>query len=129
MLHFEGAKMVQERSPLFVLFKILVDMLGKKNVPGVPAGHNALRDIDSGSGKIRTIIHVDHAAHWSAVDSHPKLQARMFPESAADLHCALRRSFRTGVKNQSHPVAGRDFKQTAGGFGSLKLLRGANNLV
>ena len=53
----------------------------------------------------------------------------MFLERAADLHRALRRRFRTGVKYQRHPVAGRDFNQTARGFGSLKLLGRANNPV
>src|SRR5437773_3001535 len=77
VFYFACPKVVQERSPLFVLFEILGDMLRKKNVPGVAAIHHPLRDIDSGPGKIRTIIHVDYAAHWSAMNSHAKLQARM----------------------------------------------------
>src|SRR5438552_6277334 len=51
----------------------------------------------------------------------------MFLESAADLHRALRRRFRTRVKCQRHPVASWDPGQTARGFGSLKLLGRANN--
>ena len=53
----------------------------------------------------------------------------MFLERAADLHRALRGRFRTGVKDQRHPVAGWDLDQTARGFGSLKLLGRANNPV
>ena len=53
----------------------------------------------------------------------------MFLESAADLHRALRRRFRTGVKCQRHPVAGWDPSQTARSVGSLKLLGGANDPV
>src|SRR5512132_1621220 len=53
----------------------------------------------------------------------------MFLESAADLHRALRRRFRIGVKDQHHPVASWDPSQTARGFGSLKLFGGANNPV
>ncbi len=53
----------------------------------------------------------------------------MFLESAADLHRALHRRFRIGVKYQRHPVASWDPNQTARGFGSLKLLGGANNPV
>src|SRR2546425_13322975 len=53
----------------------------------------------------------------------------MFLESAANLHRALRRRFRTRVKCQRHPVAGWDVSQTARSFGSLKLLGRANNPV
>ena len=53
----------------------------------------------------------------------------MFLESAADLHRALRRRFRTRVKCQRHTVPGWDPSQTARGVGSLKLLGRANNPV
>ena len=49
-------------------------------------------------------------AHRTAVNAHPNLQTGMFLERPADLHRALRRRLRTGVKDQRHPVAGRDFK-------------------
>ena len=129
MFHFACAEIVQERSPLLVFFEIFGDMLGKKDVSGVAAIHHPLRHVDSGAGEIGPFIYIDHAANRPAVDSHPKLQARMFLERAADLHRALHRRFRTGVKDQRHPVAGWDSNQTVRGFGSLKLLGGANNLV
>ena len=53
----------------------------------------------------------------------------MFLEHAADLHRALRRRFRIGVKDQHHPIARWDPNQTVRGFGSLKLFAGANNPV
>src|SRR5512132_4256093 len=53
----------------------------------------------------------------------------MFLESAADLHRALRRRFRTRVKCQRHPVASWDTSQTARCFGSLKLLGRTNDAV
>src|SRR5947208_1704230 len=52
----------------------------------------------------------------------------MFLNRAANLHRALHRRFRTRVKYQCHPVARRDFKQTARRFRSLKLIGRANNL-
>jgi len=129
MLHFAGAKIVQERSPLFVLFKILGDMLGQQNVPGVPAVHHPLRHVQTGAREIGAIIHLNHAAHWPTVDSHPKLQAGMFLERAADLHRALHRRFRAGVKDQGHSVAGRDLKQTARGFFEIGQKREQSRLV
>ena len=74
-------------------------------------------------------VHIDHPANRPAVNPHPQLQAWMFLERAADLDRALRRRFRAGVKDQCHAVAGRDLKQAARGFGALKLLRGANELI
>ena len=98
-------------------------------MPGVATIHYPLRHVDSSAREIGPFVYIDHPANWPAVDSHPKLQAGMFLERAADLHRALHRRFRTGVKDQRHPVAGRDLKQTARGFGLLKLLGSANNLV
>ena len=98
-------------------------------MPGVAAIHHSLRHVDASAREIGPFVYIDHPANWPAVDSHPKLQTRMFLERAADLHRALRRRFRTRVKDQRHPVAGWDLNQTARGFGSLKLFGGANNPV
>ena len=104
-------------------------MFGEKNVPGVTAIHHPLGQVKTGAGKIRTIIHVDHTTDWPAVNSHAQLKARMLLERAADLHRALCGRFRTCVKHQSHPIAGRNLKQAVRSFGALQLFRGANNLA
>ena len=52
----------------------------------------------------------------------------MFFESATDLERAFHRLFRALVKNQRHPVTGRDLDQSGRGFGVLKLLGRANGL-
>jgi hypothetical protein len=111
VFHFACAKIVQERSPLFVFFQIFGDVFGDKNVPGVAAIHHPLRHVEAGTGEIGVTIHIYHTADRPAVHAHPKLQARMFLERAADLHRALRRRFGTGVEDQRHAVAGRDFYQ------------------
>ena len=98
-------------------------------MPCVAAIHHPFCHVDSSAREIGPFIYIDNAADWPAVDSHPKLQARMFLERAADLHRALHRRFRTGVKDQHHPVASWDPNQTVRGFGSLKLFGGANNPV
>src|SRR6266480_3059550 len=93
-------------------------MFGEQNVAGIAAIHHPLRHVDPGTGEIGPFVYINKTADWPAVNSHPKLQARMFLERMADLNRALRRRFRARVKDQRHPVAGRDFKQTARGFGS-----------
>ncbi|HEX3229625.1 MAG TPA: hypothetical protein VHQ95_11695 [Pyrinomonadaceae bacterium] len=129
MFHFARAKIVQEWSPLLVFFEVFGHMPGKEDVPGVAAIHYSLRHVDSSAGEIGSFVYIDHPAHGSTVNPHPKLQVWMFLECAANLHGALRRRLWTGVKDQRHPVAGRDFKQTARGFGFLELLGRPNNLV
>ena len=129
MLRSAFAEIMQKRSPLFVFSQIVGDAFGEKNVSGVAAIHHPLRHVDPSAREIGSFVYIDHAANWSAVDSHPKLQARMFIERPADLHRALRRRFGISVKDQHHPVASWDPNQTVLGFGSLKLLGGANNPV
>src|SRR5438477_6453814 len=129
MFHFACAEVMQERSPPLVFFEVFSHMFGEENVPGVAAIHHSLRYVKTGAGEIGPFVYINHAANRTAVDSHPKLQARMFLEGTADLHRALRRRFWTSVKDQRHPVPGRDFKQTARGFGFLELLKAANNLI
>src|ERR1051325_4914751 len=94
--------------------------------PASPQSDHALRDVEARAGEIGPFVYIDNAADWSAVDSHAELQARMLLERAADLHRALHSGFRARVKNQRHSV-GRDFKQTASGVASLKLLGRAND--
>jgi len=68
---------VQERPPPLVFFKILGNVFGEKNVPGVTAIHDSLRHVNPGAGETGSFIYIDNPADWSAVDSHPKLQARI----------------------------------------------------
>jgi hypothetical protein len=74
-------------------------------------------------------VYIDNPAHGTTVNSHPKLQARMFLQRSANLRCALGGRFWTRVKYQRHPIAGRDPDQTVRGSGSLKLLGPADDLV
>jgi hypothetical protein len=129
MLHFARTKIVQERPPLLVFFQIFSDVFGQKNVPGVAAIHYSLGRVKASAREIGPFIYIHHPANWPTVDSHPKFQMRMFLQSAADLHRALHRRFRTRVKCQRHTVTGWDPGQTARSFGSLKLLGCANNPV
>src|SRR5438874_1529836 len=129
MLDFAFSEVMEERPPLFVSFEIFGDVSGEKNVPGVPAGHHALRHIKTGTGKVGLTVYIDHAADRAAVHSHSKLYLPVFFESATDFERAFHWLFRALVKNQRHPVTGGNFNQAARGFGVLKLLGRANDLI
>jgi hypothetical protein len=52
VLYFALTKVVQVGSPMTVLREIVRQMLGQKDVAGIPAIHDALRYVDSGSGYV-----------------------------------------------------------------------------
>src|SRR5215472_7675621 len=129
MFYFARTKVVEERSPLLVFFEIFSDMLREQNMAGIAAIHHPLRHVDPGAGKISSFIYIDHATNWPAVDPHSNLQPTICREHTADLHRALHGLLWVRIKHERHPVAGRDFKQAARGFGSLKLLGSLHNVV
>ena len=90
MFHFACAEVVQERSPPLVFFEVFSHMFGEENVSGVAAIHHSLRDVDPGAGEISPFVYINNAADWSAVNSHPKLQARCSLSALliSTAHCA-----------------------------------------
>ncbi len=74
MLYFALAKFVQVRAPLPILFQILGDTLGEKNVAGIAAIHHTLCDVDARAGDVRAIVYVHDPADGSAMNAHPHPQ-------------------------------------------------------
>ena len=56
VLHFTGAKIVQEWSPLLVFFEIFGNVFGEKNVPGVATIHHSLGQVDARAGHVRSSV-------------------------------------------------------------------------
>ena len=73
MFHLAFAETVQKWLPMFVFFQIFGDVFGDKNVSGISAIHHPLRHVEASAREIGMTIHVNHAAHRAAVDTHPKL--------------------------------------------------------
>ncbi|MGB8341851.1 MAG: hypothetical protein WCE51_09685 [Chthoniobacterales bacterium] len=107
VFYFAGSKVVQERSPLFVFFEILGDMLGKENVPGIATIHHPLRHVDAGARDIIPATHVGHFADRSAMYSHSHSNLRMPLERLCNLQRTARRFLRAVAKNERHPIARR----------------------
>jgi hypothetical protein len=61
---------MQQRSPLFVFFEILGDMLGKEDVTGVTAIHHPPRYVEAGTGEIDSTRNIYNSADRAAVNSH-----------------------------------------------------------
>ena len=48
---------------MFVFFQIFGDVLGDKNVSGIPAIHYPLRHVEARTGEIGVTIHIYHPAY------------------------------------------------------------------
>jgi len=61
-----------------VLCQIFGDTFLKGRMcPASPQSITRLRHVDPGPGQIRTLIHIDHAANRTAVDTHAQFQLGM----------------------------------------------------
>ena len=77
MLDFEFSEIAQVVAPMTVLREILRDSLRKQDVAGIAAIHDALRDINSGTRHICSIVHIRDAIDRSAVNPHAQMNSRM----------------------------------------------------
>src|SRR5438552_15779146 len=89
VFYFEGADIVEERSPALELFQVLGHMMGKKDVTSVATIHHSLGQVDARAGHVRPFVHVHHTTDRPAVNAHPDLQALIAFQRAADLNGAL----------------------------------------
>src|SRR5947207_584523 len=74
MLHLHLPQLVQMVPPLRVLLQVVRDTLGKQNVAGIATIHHALRDIDPGTGDIRSLIDIRYFVDRPAMNAHPHAQ-------------------------------------------------------
>src|SRR6266496_5494512 len=99
---------MQMRPPAPVMLQIFGDMLREQNMSGITALHHAPRHVNAGPSHIRALVYVDNPANWSAMYAHPQPQFWMFFERTTYLQRALNRRFGSRIKDQRHPVAGRN---------------------
>ena len=78
MFYFHFAQIVQPRLPLPIVHEIVRHSLRKKNVSGVSAIHDALRDVYSSAGNVGLLIQVSDFIYRAAVNSHSQPQLRLF---------------------------------------------------
>src|SRR5947208_3248172 len=58
VLELAFAEVMQIGLPMPVLRQVLRNALREKNMPGIPTAHHALRDIDTCTGEIGSVIYV-----------------------------------------------------------------------
>src|SRR5215475_11119226 len=116
-------------APARVLGQILSEAPGKENVASITAIQYPLRQIDSTTCHVLTLVHVHYGIDRTAVKSHSDLDRRLFFQRPADLHRTTDRRFRTGEEDQCHSVAGRQTNQFSLCLSAPNLLAIADNLV
>src|SRR4051812_31137457 len=101
--------MIKMWPPMFELLEIFGHSPGGKNVTGIGAIHHSLRHVNAGTGDVSLAVYIYHAADWPAVDAHAhgKFCVLLFNRTT-DLERAFHWIFGAVIKDQRHPVAGRD---------------------
>src|SRR6266487_4386959 len=98
-------------------------------MPGIAAIHHSLRNIDSRTGYVRFLINVRDSVDWTAVNSHPQLDAGMILQRSANLERAPGRFFRTVEENERHPIAGWHSNEFPARFRSAESLGTPHDLL
>jgi hypothetical protein len=99
------------------MFEVFCHMPAKKNVSGVAAIHDALRDVNAGAGDVRLLVQVGDLVDRSAVNAHSHFEFGMFFQLVGDFHGAQHRRFGCSAKDQRAAVARRQAQQLAFCFG------------
>src|SRR6266851_9224997 len=107
VFYFAFAERVQTWPPPRVLFQIIGDTFGKKNVSGVAAIHHPLRDVDSRPGDVRLFVEVGDFVDRPAMNPHSDSKLRMTLQCLADFQRAYNWRFRTVAKNERSSIARR----------------------
>src|SRR6266480_4378585 len=69
---------MQVRLPLPVVLQVFRNALREKNVPRIAAIHHPLRDVNSSSSNIGSIVNVSNLVDRATVNANPQLQLPMF---------------------------------------------------
>src|SRR5207253_4244774 len=78
------------------------------NVARVAAIHHPLRDIDSYTGDVRSVIDILDLIDRAAMHAHAQTNSRVVSHRPRYFQRALDRFFRRLEKDHRHPVTGRD---------------------
>jgi hypothetical protein len=129
VLHLTLAQIVEVRLPVPVLGQIVRYMFGQKNMPGIAAIQNPLRDIYSRSCKVRFVVHIGDSVDWAAVNSHPHLNVWMISQGPANLESTPHWLFRAMEEKERHPVAGWHSDEFAACFRRSKTFGISDDLI
>ena len=129
VLHLTLAKIVEVRLPVPVLGQIVRYMFGQKNMPGIAAIQNPLRDVDSRPCHVCFLVNIGHSINRAAVNSHPQLDVRMLLQRFADLERTSHRFFRAMEEKEGHSVSGRHSNQFPSFFSRPKTFGAPHDLI
>src|SRR4026207_1568571 len=99
------------RIPSQIRSQVISHAFGEKNVAGIAAVHDALREIDSGTGNVRPVVYVQHLLDRTAVDPHAQMDLWMRLQCLSELRGTADWSFRVFEENQNHSVTGRQTEE------------------
>src|SRR6476646_847167 len=98
------SQVMQITTPLSRVRKILGDSFGQQDMAGISPIHHSPGKIDSSACNVYSVIYVADFINWPAVNTHPKLQLRIFFQLFADFDGTPHRRFGTVKEYECHPV-------------------------
>ena len=129
ILHFAQAKLVQERLPTRIVFKIFGDMFRDQNVTAITAIHHPLGNVDASARDIRLFVQVGDFVDRATVNSHTDVKFGMIFQFLANFQRTQDRRFQTASKNERAAIACRQTHQLAFRRSETELLCSAHDLL
>ena len=77
------------RLPMSIVFQVFREMFGEKNMSGIAARHDPLRNVDSCPREISLIIYIRDRIDWAAMNTHAQFELRSALQFLADFQGAL----------------------------------------
>src|ERR1700751_2442791 len=105
VLYFRLTQIMEQRLPSLYLCKKVGSRLGHQDVPGIPAIHHPLSNVDAAAGNLTVRLDFRHPVHMSGENAHAQVHFRIIAETAAYLDGAASGSFGITKEHQRHSVA------------------------
>jgi hypothetical protein len=129
VFQFDFTQLMQLGSPMSKWREIVGHAFRQKNVPGIAAIHYALRQVDSRSGNIRSIVYIQNFVDRPAMNSHAQPNFWMTSQGLANFQRGPHGRFRGIKKDKGHSVPDRYPNQFPGCIRNAELFSAANNLI
>src|SRR6266487_6250628 len=104
-------------------------MPGQKDMPGIAAIQDPLRNIYSRSCKVCFVVNIGDPIDRTTMNSHPHLNVRMILQNPANLESTSHGFFRAMEEKERHPISSRHSTEFAVCFGRSKTFGASHDLT
>jgi hypothetical protein len=98
-------------------------------VTSITTVHHSLRNVDSSSSNIGSVVHILDLVDRAAVNAHPHSNMRLISQLLTDFQGALRWFLQTPEKQECHPISRWQSQKLSGCFRVPKTGRIADDSI